>query len=67
MTPEEVIDFFAPHQSSVDSVVDWLASSGIAKDRVGHSANKQACPFPGISSRDVLTDCPSSGSSSMPR
>lgn len=43
MTAEEVVDLFAPHQSSVDTVVDWLVESGISRDRIGHSANKQVC------------------------
>ena len=41
MTADEVIDFFAPDQSSVDTVIDWLVVSGIASERIGHSANKQ--------------------------
>jgi len=41
MTAEEVIDFFAPHESSVDTVRNWLHSEGISKDRVSLSANKQ--------------------------
>ncbi len=43
MSTEEVIDFFAPHQSSVDAVVDWLVGSGISPDRIGQSTNKQVC------------------------
>ncbi|KAJ1325406.1 tripeptidyl-peptidase I [Microdochium nivale] len=45
MTPEEVIDFFAPSQSLVDAVTDWVSSAGIAKERIGHSANKQWIQF----------------------
>ncbi|KAH8880604.1 alkaline serine protease [Thozetella sp. PMI_491] len=45
MTAEEVIDFFAPHQSSVDVVLDWLVTSGIEKSRIGHSTNKQWIQF----------------------
>ena len=41
MTPEEVIDFFAPQQSSVDAITEWLVSSGISADRFALSANKQ--------------------------
>lgn len=41
MTPEEVIEFFAPPQSIVDNVTDWISSSGISKERIGHSTNKQ--------------------------
>ncbi len=41
MTAEEVIDFFAPHQSSVDVVIEWLLESGFERERIGHSTNKQ--------------------------
>jgi tripeptidyl-peptidase-1 len=41
MSPEEVIDFFAPPQSTVNAVIDWIVANGIAKERVGHSTNKQ--------------------------
>jgi hypothetical protein len=44
MTSEEIIDFFAPAQSSVDAVIDWLVSSGIERQRISQSANKQASP-----------------------
>jgi tripeptidyl-peptidase-1 len=41
MTPEEIIDFFAPPQSSVNAVITWLTESGISADRIGQSVNKQ--------------------------
>ncbi|KUI69579.1 Tripeptidyl-peptidase sed1 [Cytospora mali] len=41
MTAEEVVDFFAPQQASVDIIIDWLVSSGISRDRIGQSVNKQ--------------------------
>lgn len=41
MTAEEVIDFFAPPATTVNAVIDWIAASGISKDRIGHSTNKQ--------------------------
>lgn len=41
MTPEEVIDFFAPEESTVETVKGWLISSGISAERIGHSVNKQ--------------------------
>lgn len=41
MTAEEVIDFFAPRQSSIDAVMKWLASSGISAERCAPSVNKQ--------------------------
>jgi sulfur carrier protein ThiS len=44
MTVEEVVDFFAPHQSTVDAVTEWLAESGISADRFAISANKQVPP-----------------------
>ena len=45
MTAEEVIDFFAPQQSSVDAVHDWLVDSGISPERIGQSVNKQWLQF----------------------
>ncbi|KAH8817299.1 Pro-kumamolisin, activation domain-containing protein [Xylogone sp. PMI_703] len=45
MTSEEVIEFFAPAQSSVDAVMDWLVSSGIAPSRISQSTNKQWIQF----------------------
>lgn len=44
MTAEEVIDFFAPHPSTSDVVMDWIVSSGISPDRVTVSTNKQVSP-----------------------
>lgn len=44
MSAKEVIDFFAPHQTSAEAVIDWLVSNGIAKDRIGQSVNKQVSP-----------------------
>lgn len=41
MTPEEVIDFFAPSDEGVDAIIAWVTSSGINRDRVSLSANKQ--------------------------
>lgn len=45
MTPEEVINFFAPPQSSIDAIVIWLTESGISADRIGQSVNKQVFYF----------------------
>ncbi|PTB37277.1 hypothetical protein M441DRAFT_72569 [Trichoderma asperellum CBS 433.97] len=45
MTSEEIIDFFAPAQSSVDAVINWLVSSGIERQRISQSANKQWIQF----------------------
>ncbi|CZR60665.1 related to Tripeptidyl-peptidase sed1 [Phialocephala subalpina] len=45
MTSEEIIDFFAPHESTVEVVTEWIVSSGISSDRVGLSANKQWLQF----------------------
>lgn len=47
MTPEEVIEFFSPAQGTVDAVKEWLVSSGISADRIGHSVNKQVNNSPG--------------------
>jgi len=41
MTAEEVVDFFAPQQSTTDAVTEWLVSSGISPDRFALSVNKQ--------------------------
>lgn len=41
MTAEEVIDFFAPSEDSVNSVLNWLTESGIDAERIGLSVNKQ--------------------------
>jgi tripeptidyl-peptidase I len=41
MTANEVIDFFAPEQSTTEAVIEWLVESGISADRVALSANKQ--------------------------
>jgi tripeptidyl-peptidase-1 len=45
MTPDEVIDFFAPDKSTIDAVMDWVTKSGISTDRVGLSVNKQVMFF----------------------
>lgn len=45
MTPEEVIEFFSPAHTTVDVVKEWLISSGIPADRIGHSVNKQWIQF----------------------
>jgi tripeptidyl-peptidase-1 len=42
-----VIDLFAPAESSVDTVRTWLESSGISRDRVSQSVNKQWLQFDG--------------------
>ncbi|TVY82742.1 Tripeptidyl-peptidase sed1 [Lachnellula suecica] len=45
MTPEEVIDFFAPEPSTIDAVTEWLNEAGISADRVAVSSNKQWIQF----------------------
>ncbi|KAI0869261.1 subtilisin-like protein [Hypoxylon argillaceum] len=45
MSSEEVIDFFAPHESSVDAVRNWLQGAGISADRITLSTNKQWIQF----------------------
>ncbi|TVY25147.1 Tripeptidyl-peptidase sed1 [Lachnellula hyalina] len=45
MTAEEVVDFFAPQQSTTDAVTEWLVSSGISPDRFALSVNKQWIQF----------------------
>lgn len=41
MSAEEVIDFFAPPGSSVDTVTEWLTEAGIGAERISQSINKQ--------------------------
>ncbi len=36
---------FAPPHNAVERVMDWVVSTGIEKDRVSHSANKQWIQF----------------------
>ncbi|KAL1840747.1 hypothetical protein VTK73DRAFT_3682 [Phialemonium thermophilum] len=45
MTAHEVIDFFAPSESRVRAVTQWLAAAGIDASRVSLSANKQWVQF----------------------
>ncbi|KUI54358.1 Tripeptidyl-peptidase sed1 [Cytospora mali] len=45
LSSAEVIEMFAPEQSSVDAVIEWLVSSGISADRISQSANKQWVQF----------------------
>jgi hypothetical protein len=55
MTSEEIIDFFAPAQSSVDAVINWLVSSGIERQRISQSANKQVNTYkPGYYRGDYI-------------
>ena len=44
-TVEEVTDLFAPSESRVDAVRNWLVLSGIDADRVSQSVNKQWLQF----------------------
>jgi len=36
---------FAPHKDSIDSVQEWLQTSGIDSERVSQSVNKQWLQF----------------------
>lgn len=45
LSSAEVIDMFAPDQSSVDAVTKWLVTSGISAERISQSANKQWIQF----------------------
>ncbi|KAH8883530.1 alkaline serine protease [Thozetella sp. PMI_491] len=45
LSAEEVIEFFAPPSSQVESVMNWLVEGGISKDRLSHSVNKQWVQF----------------------
>lgn len=44
-SPKEIIDLFAPAQESVDTVREWVESSGIDPRRISLSANKQWLQF----------------------
>ncbi|TVY36143.1 Tripeptidyl-peptidase [Lachnellula occidentalis] len=44
-SPQEVAEIFAPMQSSVDAVHDWLSSAGIAGEKISQSTNKQWMQF----------------------
>ena len=39
-SPEEVADIFAPSKGSIDAVTDWLAASGIDRERIRLTRNK---------------------------
>ncbi|KAF3768143.1 subtilisin-like protein [Cryphonectria parasitica EP155] len=45
LSADEVIDLFAPSETSVAAVMDWLTASGISADRLSLSANKQWIQF----------------------
>jgi tripeptidyl-peptidase-1 len=40
-----VADIFAPSQSSVDAVRDWLVSAGVKVEKISQSVNKQWMQF----------------------
>jgi tripeptidyl-peptidase-1 len=44
-TAEEVADLFAPSKSTTDAIYDWLVSSGIPRESVSQSTNKQWMQF----------------------
>ena len=39
-TAEQVADYFAPAEETIEAVKEWLHSSGIHPDRIAHSDNK---------------------------
>lgn len=45
LSVQQVIDLFAPSDSSVREVIDWVASAGIPKERISQSTNKQWVQF----------------------
>ncbi|KAJ2974061.1 hypothetical protein NUW58_g8780 [Xylaria curta] len=45
LSAEEVVDFFAPPDSSVQAVRSWLVEAGIAPHTISQSANKQWIQF----------------------
>ena len=38
-------EIFAPSQSTVDAIRDWLVSAGVAAEKISQSANKQWMQF----------------------
>ncbi|TFK74740.1 subtilisin-like protein [Pluteus cervinus] len=40
MSPDEIVDMFAPSNESINAVRDWLVESGISPDRLKVSASK---------------------------
>ena len=45
MSASDVHNLFAPSQKSVDNVRSWIESSGIGKERISQSVNKQWIQF----------------------
>ncbi|KAM7215665.1 alkaline serine protease [Rhypophila decipiens] len=45
LSAQQVIDLFAPPQDSVEVVIDWVVSAGIARERISQSTNKQWVQF----------------------
>ncbi|KAH8897407.1 subtilisin-like protein [Thozetella sp. PMI_491] len=45
MTSDDVVKFFAPSETTVQAVLEWLVSAGISRNRIGLSANKQWMQF----------------------
>ncbi|KAK0625070.1 Pro-kumamolisin, activation domain-containing protein [Bombardia bombarda] len=45
LTADEVTNLFAPPEEAVDAVQEWLVSSGIDKNRLSRSINKQWIQF----------------------
>ncbi|ORY68570.1 peptidase S8/S53 domain-containing protein [Pseudomassariella vexata] len=45
MSDDEVVKLFAPQQTSVATVTEWLVMSGLSAERIGQSANKQWIQF----------------------
>lgn len=45
MSVSDVHNMFAPSAKSVDAVLSWLESAGIATDRISQSTNKQWIQF----------------------
>ncbi|KAI1124156.1 peptidase S8/S53 domain-containing protein [Nemania abortiva] len=45
LSAEEVVDFFAPLESSVQAVKDWLVEAGVKPHTISQSANKQWIQF----------------------
>ena len=45
MSPKEIDEFFAPAEAHVEAVMAWLVGSGISRERLAQSGNKQVSFF----------------------
>ncbi|KAI1760631.1 subtilisin-like protein [Hypoxylon sp. FL1150] len=45
LSAEEVVEFFAPAEASLNAIKDWLVEAGISSDAISQSSNKQWVQF----------------------